>query len=149
MSPPRDFSLFLRCLAAFVRQLRILLLIVLAVRRFFRGPYHADHVLTDTEDIRDYSAVLPQEGQLLFFTQPRRIQRCREPALTLGTDKLAVDGVVIIAEATLSFLGAGIPPPTPTWGLMISEGRGRIAEAWWVALIPGIAITLGRGCRAA
>jgi peptide/nickel transport system permease protein len=51
-------------------------------------------------------------------------------------------GVVIIAEASLSFLGAGIPPPTPTWGLMIAEGRGRIADAWWVALIPGIAITL-------
>jgi peptide/nickel transport system permease protein len=51
-------------------------------------------------------------------------------------------GVVIIAEAALSFLGAGIPPPTPTWGLMISEGRGRIASAWWVSLIPGIAITL-------
>ena len=51
-------------------------------------------------------------------------------------------GVVIIAEASLSFLGAGVPPPTPTWGLMISEGRGRIADAWWVALIPGIAITL-------
>ncbi|MFM9939607.1 MAG: ABC transporter permease [Hyphomicrobiaceae bacterium] len=51
-------------------------------------------------------------------------------------------GVVIIAEASLSFLGAGIPPPTPTWGLMVSEGRGRIAEAWWVSLIPGIAITL-------
>jgi len=51
-------------------------------------------------------------------------------------------GMVIIAEATLSFLGAGIPPPTPTWGLMISEGRGRIADAWWVAIIPGIAITL-------
>ena len=51
-------------------------------------------------------------------------------------------GVVIIAEASLSFLGAGIPPPTPTWGLMISEGRGRIADAWWVSMIPGIAITL-------
>jgi peptide/nickel transport system permease protein len=51
-------------------------------------------------------------------------------------------GVVIIAEASLSFLGAGIPPPTPTWGLMISEGRGRIASAWWVSLIPGIAIML-------
>src|SRR5215510_5702184 len=50
-------------------------------------------------------------------------------------------GVVIIAEAALSFLGAGIPPPTPTWGLMISEGRGRIAEAWWVSVIPGLAIT--------
>jgi peptide/nickel transport system permease protein len=51
-------------------------------------------------------------------------------------------GVVIIAEASLSFLGAGIPPPTPTWGLMISEGRGRIADAWWVSIIPGVAITL-------
>ena len=51
-------------------------------------------------------------------------------------------GVVIIAEASLSFLGAGIPPPTPSWGLMVSEGRGRIADAWWVALIPGLAITL-------
>ena len=51
-------------------------------------------------------------------------------------------GVVIIAEAALSFLGAGIPPPTPSWGLMVSEGRGRIAEAWWVSLIPGLAITL-------
>jgi peptide/nickel transport system permease protein len=51
-------------------------------------------------------------------------------------------GVVIIAEASLSFLGAGVPPPTPTWGIMVSEGRGRIAEAWWVALIPGLAITL-------
>src|SRR5215510_13752115 len=51
-------------------------------------------------------------------------------------------GVVIIAEAALSFLGAGIPPPTPTWGLMVSEGRGRIAEAWWVSVIPGLAITL-------
>jgi peptide/nickel transport system permease protein len=51
-------------------------------------------------------------------------------------------GFVIIVEASLSFLGAGIPPPTPTWGLMISEGRGRIADAWWMALIPGIAITL-------
>ncbi len=51
-------------------------------------------------------------------------------------------GVVIIAEASLSFLGAGIPPPTPTWGSMVSDGRGRIAEAWWVSLIPGLAITL-------
>ncbi len=51
-------------------------------------------------------------------------------------------GVVIIAEASLSFLGAGIPPPTPTWGLMISEGRGRIADAWWVSIVPGVAITL-------
>jgi len=51
-------------------------------------------------------------------------------------------GVVIVAEASLSFLGAGVPPPTPTWGLMVAEGRGRITTAWWLTLIPGIAITL-------
>ena len=51
-------------------------------------------------------------------------------------------GVVVIAEAALSFLGAGVPPPTPTWGGMISEGRGRIAEAWWISLIPGVALML-------
>jgi peptide/nickel transport system permease protein len=51
-------------------------------------------------------------------------------------------GVVIVAEASLSFLGAGVPPPTPSWGLMVAEGRGKIASAWWISLIPGIAITL-------
>jgi peptide/nickel transport system permease protein len=50
-------------------------------------------------------------------------------------------GVVIVAEASLSFLGAGIPPPTPSWGLMVAEGRGKITSAWWLSLIPGIAIT--------
>ena len=51
-------------------------------------------------------------------------------------------GVVIVAEASLSFLGAGVPPPTPSWGLMVAEGRGKITSAWWISLIPGIAITL-------
>ncbi len=51
-------------------------------------------------------------------------------------------GVIIVAEASLSFLGAGVPPPTPSWGLMVAEGRGKIASAWWLSLIPGIAITL-------
>jgi peptide/nickel transport system permease protein len=51
-------------------------------------------------------------------------------------------GVVILAEASLSFLGAGIPPPTPSWGQMVAEGRGKITSAWWVSLIPGLAITL-------
>ncbi len=49
-------------------------------------------------------------------------------------------GWVIIVEASLSFLGAGVPPPTPTWGSMIAEGRDYIASAWWVSLFPGLAI---------
>jgi peptide/nickel transport system permease protein len=51
-------------------------------------------------------------------------------------------GLVIGVEATLSFLGAGIPPPTPTWGQMVSDGRGYITAAWWLSLFPGLAIAL-------
>ena len=48
----------------------------------------------------------------------------------------------VILEASLSFLGAGVPPPEPTWGGMISAGREYVTSAWWLALFPGIAITL-------
>jgi len=51
-------------------------------------------------------------------------------------------GIVILLEATLSFLGAGVPPPTPAWGSMVAEGRDRIATAWWIATMPGLAIML-------
>jgi peptide/nickel transport system permease protein len=51
-------------------------------------------------------------------------------------------GFVIILEATLSFLGAGIPRPTPAWGLMVADGRDLVISAWWVSLFPGIAIML-------
>jgi peptide/nickel transport system permease protein len=51
-------------------------------------------------------------------------------------------GFVIIVEASLSFLGAGIPPPTPSWGQMVADGRGHIASAWWIAVVPGTAIML-------
>jgi peptide/nickel transport system permease protein len=51
-------------------------------------------------------------------------------------------GYVIIVEASLSFLGAGIPPPTPAWGSMISEGREFVTSAWWVSMFPGLAIML-------
>ena len=49
-------------------------------------------------------------------------------------------GIVILLEATLSFLGAGVPPPTPAWGSMVAEGRDRLAVAWWISTIPGVAI---------
>ena len=46
----------------------------------------------------------------------------------------------IIAEASLSFLGLGVPAPTPSWGAMLDEGRNYITTGWWLALFPGTAI---------
>lgn len=51
-------------------------------------------------------------------------------------------GVVIVLEASLSFLGVGVPPPNPSWGSMVADGRGYVVTAWWVSLFPGIAILL-------
>ena len=49
-------------------------------------------------------------------------------------------GTVILFETALSFLGVGIPPPAPTWGSMISDGRNALSYAWWVTTFPGVAI---------
>ena len=51
-------------------------------------------------------------------------------------------GFIIIVEATLSFLGAGIPPPTPVWGGLIARGRNYISIAWWITFFPGITLAL-------
>jgi peptide/nickel transport system permease protein len=51
-------------------------------------------------------------------------------------------GFFIVTEASLSFLGLGIQPPTPAWGSMVAEGRDVILTAWWVTTLPGLAIVL-------
>lgn len=51
-------------------------------------------------------------------------------------------GLAILAESSLSFLGLGVQPPTPTWGNMVAEGRDSLSFAWWIATFPGAAISL-------
>ena len=52
-------------------------------------------------------------------------------------------GIVILLESTLSFLGAGVPPPTPAWGSMVSDGRDKLAGGvWWISTFPGLAIMI-------
>lgn len=51
-------------------------------------------------------------------------------------------GTVIIAEASLTFLGLGVPPSIPTWGIMLATGREYFALAWWLPTFPGLAIVL-------
>ena len=57
--------------------------------------------------------------------------------LVLGTLRM---GSLIITEASLSFLGLGIQPPTPAWGSMVADGRDYLVTSWWIATLPGLAI---------
>ena len=61
------------------------------------------------------------------------------PALVVGTLELAR---VIIMDAALSFLGLGVPPPAPSWGRMLADGRTYLSTAWWIVTFPGLAIVL-------
>lgn len=60
-----------------------------------------------------------------------------QSVFVLGTLRM---GFFIVTEASLSFLGLGIQPPTPAWGSMVAEGRDVILTAWWVSTLPGLAI---------
>ncbi|MDE2683694.1 MAG: ABC transporter permease [Chloroflexota bacterium] len=51
-------------------------------------------------------------------------------------------GQTILLEASLSFLGVGVPPGEPAWGIMVSEGRNNLLDLWWLSLMPGLAITI-------
>ena len=61
------------------------------------------------------------------------------PLLVLFTLEIAI---LILSEASLSFLGFGIQPPEPSWGLMIAKGRDHMRSAWWMVTLPGVAILL-------
>ncbi len=68
------------------------------------------------------------------------LPQCVAPFLILATTHL---GVAIIIEASLGFLGVGIPPPTPTWGNMLSDAlNSGLVPPWWLVLFPGAAITI-------
>ena len=65
--------------------------------------------------------------------------QCIAPYLVLATAHL---GVAIIIEASLGYLGVGIPPPTPTWGNMLAMQGNNLIPPWWLVVYPGVAITL-------
>ena len=61
------------------------------------------------------------------------------PIIVISSFQLAE---LIIAESSLSFLGLGVQPPTPSWGAMLSQGREYLTSAWWLAVFPGLAIII-------
>jgi peptide/nickel transport system permease protein len=61
------------------------------------------------------------------------------PILVIGSSQFAT---MVLLESGLSFLGMGIQPPAPSWGSMLAEGRDYLSNAWWLATVPGMAISL-------
>ena len=89
---------------------------------------------------RDYVALARVSGA----STPRILLRHILPGVvnTVVVIATLTTGGLILAEAFLSFLGAGIPPPTPTWGTMVADGRDYLRDAWWITVFPGICILL-------
>jgi len=85
----------------------------------------------------DAARVAGASGLRIIFRH--LLPNCMGPLLVQLTFVFAY---AILAEAALSFLGIGPPPPAPSWGNIIAEGRDNAVQAWWIMLFPGIAISL-------
>lgn len=104
------------------------------------GPVRLVRAETLSLRTRDYVASAKVAGA----SNPRIIFRHLLPGVTnlvIVTTTLGT-GSIILAEASLSFLGAGIPPPDPTWGKMVGQEREHLGAAWWASFFPGLAIGL-------
>jgi len=89
---------------------------------------------------REFVEAARASGQRPFPTLLKHVlPNILAPIVVIATLDVAA---VIILEASLSFLGLGVQPPTVTWGRMLADGRDYVATAWWVATFPGIFITL-------
>lgn len=99
--------------------------------------------------VRAESLVVRQRDFVLqatsFGVPGRRVLRrhvlpnVRDSIIVMASLQMAT---AVLLESSLSFLGVGIPPPTPAWGVMVSDGASRLRDAWWVSFFPGVAIAV-------
>lgn len=87
---------------------------------------------------RDFvSASKVQGGTTIWILRRHVIPNLMASAIVIATFSMAT---AIIAEASLSFLGLGVPASIPTWGGMLADGRSYVTRAWWLAVFPGLGI---------
>ena len=92
--------------------------------------------LRETPFVEAAKVVGANNGRIMFL---HLLPNLLSPILVLGTLEFAR---AMLSEAALSFLGLGIQPPESSWGLILSQGRAYIASAWWLVMLPGLAILL-------
>ena len=109
---------------------------------FFSLPTYARLIRGVTLSIREMEYVMAARSmgagslRIMFF---HVLPGVLGPLIVLTT--LGVSGA-IVTGASLSFLGLGVSPPTPEWGAMLADGRNYMRTQWWIAVFPGITITL-------
>jgi peptide/nickel transport system permease protein len=115
------------------------LVVVLAVTRI---PIYLRTTRAEVLEIRERMFV--QAARVMGASDARIVLRHILPVVvpTLVTIATLDFAFVMLAESSLSFLGIGIQPPEVTWGLMVAQGRPYLAQAWWLALFPGLAIVI-------
>lgn len=130
--------LYLTVLAVFGQSLLLLVLVIGCINwTTFARVVRAEVLTIKTREFIDAARTI---GQRPAVTLVRHVlPNVMGPIIVIATMNVAM---LIILEASLSFLGFGVQPPTVTWGRMLSDGRAYIATAWWLAAFPGMMITL-------
>lgn len=116
------------------------LLLVVLVLGFTLWPATTRIVRSEVLAVREKPYV--EAAGALGYSRRRILLRHVAPNIMAPVIVAATLGVghTIVLESGLSFLGLGVPPPTPSWGTMIAEGRSDLLDAWWLTTFPGLAI---------
>ena len=113
----------------------VLWVIVILLWPYYARQIRGEALAVSEEDFVDLARVAGVSNLRILWRHV--LPNVMPTILVLVTLQVAL---IILLEASLSFLGVGIPPPTPAWGLMVANGREILVRAWWVSIIPGVAI---------
>ena len=117
--------------------LSVVIVVGFALWAYFARQVRAEVLLLRKSDFVERSLVAGSSHTRILFRHI--LPNVTNTIVVLATLQV---GIAIMLDASLSFLGIGIPRPTPTWGLLVSDGRDFIATDWWISFFPGLAILL-------
>lgn len=118
------------------------ILILILVLGFTGWVSYSRLIRSEVLSLREQEFILASKAQgssLVHLMFKHVLPNILPSVIVISTFQLAQ---LVLIEAALSFIGLGVPPSTPSWGGMLSEGRNHVFTSWWYATFPGIAITL-------